>query len=88
MEKIDRFHLENCGCGKRGRYYHFKDGVEVMACNKYIVCATYEELQDRVRLLGHEMNTYKAYLQKIVDVNAMDYEYKTWAKEALYSFKE
>lgn len=35
-----------CGCGKDGRYMHIVDGVEVIACNKYYPCPTYDELME------------------------------------------
>ena len=72
-----------CGCGRSVRYCHFTDGVERMSCNKYEVCKTYEELSDESSELRGEMLRYKNALQAIVTVNAMDYEYKAWAKEAL-----
>lgn len=72
-----------CGCGGRLRYTHFKDGKEVMSCNKYIVCLTYNEQLERIKELSNEMLRYKNALQKIVDVNGMVYEYKAWAKEGL-----
>ena len=72
-----------CGCGGKLRYSHFIDGEEVMSCNKYAVCLTYQEQFEKINSLNNEMLRYKAGLSKIVTVNAMDYEYKAWAKEAL-----
>lgn len=72
-----------CGCGRRLRYSHSKDGEELMSCNKYAVCLTYDEQFERVKELSNEMFRYKNALQKIVDVNGTDYEYKAWAKEAI-----
>lgn len=74
-----------CGCGLKVRYGHFKDGVEVMSCNKYAVCLSYDEQHSRIQELSKESAKYKHALEKIVSVNAMDYEYKAWAKGALKS---
>lgn len=71
--------LVTCGCGNTLRYSHFRDGVEVFSCNKYIVCPTYDELIERSKLCFR----YENALRQIVNVNAMDYEYRTWAKAAL-----
>ena len=72
-----------CGCGGKLRYSHFVDGKEVMSCNKYVVCLTYDEQFRKITELTNELLKYKAALSKIVVVNGMDYEYKAWAKEAL-----
>jgi len=73
-----------CGCGGILRYSHRqKDGSEKMSCNKYVVCMTWSEQQDRITELSRENTKMKAALQKIVNVNACDYEYRTWAKEGL-----
>ena len=69
-----------CGCGRRLRYSH---SGQRMSCNKYAVCLTYDEQSERIRELSNDILRYKNYLQKIVDVNGMDYEYKAWAKECL-----
>jgi hypothetical protein len=68
-----------CGCGNPTRYSHVVKGIEKMSCNKYIVCPTYDEL------LAHSRRCllYEVTLQQIVDINAMDYEYRTWAKNVL-----
>lgn len=71
--------LVTCGCGNPVRYSHFRDGVEVMSCNKHIVCPTYDELIERSKVCFR----YENALRQIVNVNAMDYEYRTWAKAAL-----
>ena len=72
-----------CGCGGKLRYSHFKDGEERMSCNKYAVCQTYDEQFETIKRLNNEVLRYKNALQKIVDVNGMDYEYRAWAKEAI-----
>jgi len=73
-----------CGCGKQGRYTRIdEDGNETWACNKYQRCKSYEELRTIARNLEIEARVYRHHLEKIVSVNAMDYEYKAWAKEAL-----
>ncbi len=43
-----------CGCGRKVRYSHFKGGEEVMSCNKYTVCPTYDELQKIYLTLNRE----------------------------------
>ena len=70
-----------CNCGKEGRYTY---GItQELSCNKYSVCLTYEELLIELKAVEKESKKYKEALEKIVRVNAMDYEYKSWAKEAL-----
>ena len=68
-----------CGCGNPVRYLHFRDGKEIMSCNKYAVCKTYDELFELSKLCFR----YEQVLMNIVNVNAMDYEYRSWAKSAL-----
>ena len=70
-----------CNCGRKVRYSH--GDINTMSCNKYEVCLSYEEQEALIKELSREAATYKAALEKIVRVNGMDYEYKTWAKEAL-----
>jgi len=72
-----------CGCGREVRYSHIKDGKKVMSCNKRVVCLTYDQQFERIRELKSESDRYKKALQKIVEINGMDYEYKAWAKEVL-----
>jgi hypothetical protein len=73
-----------CGCGRQVRYSHFDDnGNEVMSCNKHFVCMTYSEQYERLLALERVAARYKCALESIVSVNAMDYEYKAWAKAAL-----
>jgi len=76
--------MMKCGCGEEGRYVHFlPDGEEVYSCNKYRRCPTYDELAEKVRTLTLRCNRYESTLKEIVVISAMDYEYRTWAKEAL-----
>lgn len=72
-----------CGCGGRLRYSHWVDDKEVMSCNKYAVCLTYDQQFQAIVKISNEMLGFKNALEKIVRANAMDYEYKAWAKEAL-----
>lgn len=72
-----------CGCGRKLRYSHLKDGEEVMSCNKYAVCLTYDEQFELIRDLQRDLAKYKAALERVAGVSAMDYEYRAWAKEAL-----
>lgn len=48
-----------------------------------VLLAVVREQFEQIRQLTNEMYRYKIALTKIVCVNAMDYEYKAWAKEAL-----
>ena len=68
---------ELCGCGKPTRYHISKEGGG--SCNKYFRCPTYEELREKLV----KLNRYENALKQIMVVNAMDYEYRTWAKQAL-----
>jgi hypothetical protein len=70
-----------CGCGRELRYSH--GSLDVMSCNKYAVCLTYAEQYEQIKLLKIENLKYQEVLEKIVKVNAMDYEYKAWAKQAI-----
>lgn len=73
-----------CACGNEVRYSHLKkDGTELLSCNKYVACLTYDEQFELIKKLNNEVIKYKNALHKIVRVNGMDYEYKSWAKEAL-----
>jgi len=74
-------HVVMCNCGRPTRYSH--GSLDVMSCNKYAVCLTYEEQEDLIKKLSSEKTKYGAALEKIVNVNAMDYEYKALAKQAL-----
>ena len=75
---------ELCDCGRPLRYMHMGDGgVSRMSCNKYVVCLTYDEQRDKIEQLKRQTFIFKEALESIVQINAMDYEYKTWAKVAL-----
>lgn len=74
-----------CGCGRDIRY---STSCGRGSCNKYQRCLSYEEQEELIKVLSSKVVIYEHNLHKIVRVNAMDYEYKTWAKEALESFKE
>jgi len=79
------FEEDKCGCGKPVRYTTV---CGKGACNKYNRCLTYEEQSELIEKLVPKVRSYEFVLQKIVTVNAMDYEYKTWAKEILDIYKE
>ena len=71
-----------CNCGQRNRYSHFTtldDGTreEVMSCNKYVVCATYEQLQDRLAETQHELSVAKKVLDNITVRLAKEIEKRT-----------
>ena len=65
-----------CGCGRPTRY-HSIDGKD--SCNKYLRCPSYDELMKENR----DLKKFKETLIEIRDVNAMDYEYRKWAKNVL-----
>lgn len=69
-----------CGCGKPTKYSTFCGRG---SCNKYQRCLSYKELNSLCKTLKEENLTYRFYLDKIVGINATDYEYKSWAKEGL-----
>ena len=50
---------------------------------KYAVRLTYEEQAELIKRLSSEKAKYGAALERIANLNAMDYEYKAWAKQAL-----
>lgn len=72
-----------CGCGREVRYSHGPIDSGVMSCNKRVVCMTYEEQELMINKLESENLMYKGALEKIVEVNGMDYEYRAWAKQVL-----
>ena len=75
---------KKCGCGGELRYSHSVGGkIERMSCNKYGVCLTWEQQHNKILEMMKIMARYEKALQKIVDISAMDYEYKAWAKEGL-----
>ena len=79
---------ELCGSGNNVRYSHFKGGKQVMSCNKYTVCKSYDEQSELLVELTSKIAEYEQTLFDIVMTDAKDYEYKTWAKEALSSYHE
>ena len=70
-----------CGCGRKLRYSH--GYLDVMSCNKYAVCLNYDEQAKLIEELKSKNRKYESALDKIVTVNGMDYEYKSWARAAL-----
>jgi hypothetical protein len=72
-----------CNCGDPVRYSHIVNGQTVGSCNKYIVCPTYEELLKQRDWNQKRAMIYEKCLCDISRINAMDYEYCTWAKQAL-----
>lgn len=48
--------IDNCGCGRPGRYMT----PVGMACNKYSRCATYDELESRLRYVESLLLAYRA----------------------------
>lgn len=77
--------MEKCGCGRDSRY---RLGNDLYSCNRHKRCLSYEEQEDLIKKLSYENSIYKHCVDKIVIVNAMDYEYRTWAKEALQQIQE
>ena len=76
---------EKCGCGKDVRY---TTSCGKGSCSKYGRCLSYEEQEDLIAKLIPKARSYELVLQKIVKVNAMDYEYKTWAKDILSQYNK
>ena len=56
-----------CGCGRKVKYYHFKDGVEVGSCNKHIICPTYNELSEGLRIANNNLSKYQKAINNIDD---------------------
>ena len=75
---------QKCGCGKDIRY---STSCGKGACNKYQRCLSYEEQAEIIAKLIPKSRYYEVILEKITKVDAMDYEYRTWAKEALDKYK-
>ena len=69
-----------CGCGRELRYTHSEDR---MSCNMHVVCLNYDEQFDLIKELKNDSDRYRKALERIVQIRAMEYEYKSWAKEAL-----
>lgn len=71
--------LENakCGCGKDGRYIHIRDGVEVLSCNKYQRCSTYEDLLISNRNSDRYTWAYRNFVNAIDDY----FEYRCESKK-------
>ena len=69
--------IDLCGCGKPVRYEDLE--TQEGSCNKYKRCPSYEELLIEV----NKLRKCKSTLEKIKVVNAMDYEYRTWASDTL-----
>lgn len=77
-----------CGCGRVGKYSIFSESKDITySCNKRRRCPDYAELELINDDLVSNYRHCKSSLQKIVDVNGMGYEYKTWAKSALDQIK-
>jgi hypothetical protein len=52
-----------CPCGKEGKYLHFIGGEQVISCNKYNICKSYDDLQKDYDKLKSDFNeVYKAAL--------------------------
>lgn len=79
---------ELCGCGRPLRYIVMDKGMSRMSCNKYVVCLTYEEQRDKIEQLKRQTLVFKKALESIVQINGMDYEYKSWAKAALAIYED
>lgn len=75
---------EKCGCGKEVRY---STACGKGSCNKYQRCLDYEEQSELIAKLIPKARYYELTLDKITRVNATDYEYRCWAKEALDRYK-
>ncbi len=74
-----------CGCGEEVRY---STPCGRGACNKYARCLSYKEQELLLQELIPKTRYYELMLTKITEVNAMDYEYRAWAKEAIDKYKD
>ena len=63
----NRFIGVRCPCGKPSRYSHMVDDGEVLSCNKYAVCLSYDELGDKVYSLQAEVERLTAGIKEHQD---------------------
>ena len=47
--------IAECNCGREGRYMML--GSEVMSCNKYTLCKSYDELESELKQLKKDFAT-------------------------------
>lgn len=80
MFMSDNNNHATCNCGRPIRYSH-KDGK--CSCNKYEVCLPYDKLAEEHTHWRRLAMMYLATLTAINDINACDYEYRSWAKNAI-----
>jgi len=66
-----------CGCGRPTQYISMEDLRG--SCNKRQRCPSYEELRD----ISIRYSALRRTMEKVRDVSAEDYEYRTWAKASL-----
>lgn len=69
-----------CNCGEPIRYSH-TNGES--SCNKYGVCQPYAELLEEHANYRRLAMMYFNTLTIIKNTNACDYEYRSWAKNAI-----
>ena len=74
-----------CNCGDPVRYSHVVNGETVGSCNKYQVCRPYLDILELMYIYKKRAMMFEKCLNDIVRINAMDYEYKAWAKSVLES---
>lgn len=58
--------INNCACGKEGRYQFMEDGEIISSCNKYLPCPTYEDQSMLVGNLNEELEVYRRFVNQIV----------------------
>lgn len=69
-----------CNCGNPIRYFHLSGQS---SCNKYMVCPSYEDLREEHKYYRKVSQMYLNTLNVIKNTNACDYEYRSWAKNAI-----
>lgn len=74
---------DRCNCGHRNRYSHFstnEDGgrEEVMSCNKYRVCPTYDDILNQNQIFKNVLHGY---------INAMEITRQYVGKQMLPPIK-
>lgn len=69
-----------CNCGAPIRYSHANGKG---SCNRYEVCPSYDDLKKEHEHYRKVSQMYLNTLNIIKNTNACDYEYRSWAKNAI-----
>ena len=76
--------MDNCNCGREGKYAHISNGKTEFSCNKYHVCLPYDDLLTKSQLADSRMRTFEDALYNIKELNnGEDFEYWAIANEAI-----